>query len=988
LREIVRNPNARWQRASASTRPATPRSTGARRVTMRPVVLGKSGRWIGGDLTWSSLKYQLSRANLDERQVRWFGQVAALARSAGEVYLGQQSERLALDEFPSPLLWNLFAEAQALGIALVNARKNGIVALASDADVTLDASREGRHDGIAIRALVAIDGESIEPSAVGMIGDHGVYAATWHPEPTLLLAPTTNTITPAIRGLLTRRQLSVPGRDEHDFFTTAYPALARAVTIGSIDGSVALPEALPPTLVLVVTFRGENAIGLRWEWEYRVGDAATRMPVERDSQEPPIRDIATETETLRAVDAQLTDLGEAAVGGGVATLRGLRAAEFSTSVLPTLEASELVRVEFDGDRPDFRELTETPALLVTTVATDRRDWFDLGVIVHVAGRAVPFQPLFTALSKGRNKLMLVDRSYLSLDQPVFDRLRELIAEAQAVDEWETGPRISRYQAGLWADFEDLADESEPALAWRETVGGLLTLANAASGQHVGADGGRADDLSAVPAEVEPPAGLRATLRPYQQTGFEWLVFLWRHSLGGVLADDMGLGKTVQTLALIAHARHSDSPGSSASQQKPPFLVVVPSSVLPSWLSEAERFTPDLTVVPITATRRKDRTPLAEAIAGADIVVTTYTLFRLDFADFDGLDWAGLILDEAQFVKNHASRAHRCARDLNAPFKLAITGTPMENNLIELWAMFAIVAPGLFPSSRKFAEEYVRPIDNARSDAAATPAAHGTERIARLRRRIRPLMVRRTKELVAPELPPKQEQLLSIELAPRHRALYDTYLQRERQKLLGLIEDLDRNRFIVFRSLTLLRMLALDASLIDDQYASIPSSKLDALLEQLDDVLAEGHRALIFSQFTSYLTRVAERLDERGVDHCYLDGSTRNRSEVIERFRDGGASVFLISLKAGGFGLNLTEADYVFLLDPWWNPAAEQQAIDRTHRIGQSRPVMIYRLVAADTIEEKVVALGEKKAKLFDAVLDQDAAFDAALTADDLRALLE
>ncbi|MBC7403544.1 MAG: DEAD/DEAH box helicase, partial [Microbacteriaceae bacterium] len=313
---------------------------------------------------------------------------------------------------------------------------------------------------------------------------------------------------------------------------------------------------------------------------------------------------------------------------------------------------------------------------------------------------------------------------------------------------------------------------------------------------------------------------------------------------------------------------------------------------------------------------------------------------------------------------------------------------------DLWALFAITAPGLFASGRRFAEEYVRPISaggaagNSAGDSAGDSAQNAAALIAKLRRRIRPLMMRRTKELVASELPAKQEQILRVELAPRHRKLYDIVLQKERQKLLGLIDDLDRNRFIVFRSLTLLRMLSLDASLVDEAHADIPSSKLDALFEQLDDVVTEGHRALIFSQFTSFLRKAAGRLDAAGIAYEYLDGSTLHRADVIARFKSGDAPVFLISLKAGGFGLNLTEADYVFLLDPWWNPATEAQAVDRTHRIGQTRPVNVYRLVATGTIEEKVMALRDRKAKLFDAVMDDDAVFSTALTADDIRGLLE
>ena len=506
-------------------------------------------------------------------------------------------------------------------------------------------------------------------------------------------------------------------------------------------------------------------------------------------------------------------------------------------------------------------------------------------------------------------------------------------------------------------------------------------------------------LEAVPSPTEPPGALDADLRPYQKTGYDWLTFLWRHGLGGILADDMGLGKTVQTLALIAHARESATAGSAAH----PFLVVAPTSVVSNWAREAEKFTPGLVVRSVTTTQKKSRHPLGEQAAGADVIVTSYALLRLDFAAYQAIGWAGAVFDEAQFLKNPASKIHECAVELRAPFKLALTGTPLENSLTDVWALFAVTAPGLFPSLRRFTEQYVRPIERGSSAAARKTAgavgvsgagadesadAWARVLIARLRKRIRPLIMRRTKELVASDLPARQEQELRIDLNPRHRKLYDVTLQRERQKLLGLIDDLDRNRFIVFRSLTLLRMLSLDASLIDEAYADIPSSKLDALAEQLEDVVAEGHRALIFSQFTSFLQRAASRLDALGIEYVYLDGSTRGRAAVIDRFRDGTAPVFLISLKAGGFGLNLTEADYVFLLDPWWNPAAESQAVDRTHRIGQTRQVMVYRMVAEGTIEDKVMALKAQKAQLFDAVLDDDAVFSAALTADDIRALLE
>ncbi|WP_206426073.1 DEAD/DEAH box helicase [Nakamurella antarctica] len=655
-----------------------------------------------------------------------------------------------------------------------------------------------------------------------------------------------------------------------------------------------------------------------------------------------------------------------------AILRDLEAAEFASTTLQLLRGLAGVRVQTQGDIPDYRELTGVPLLTVTTVPSERHDWFNLGVTVTVDGRTIPFVPLFRALAKGRRKLLMVNGSYMTLNHPAFEPLRELINEAKDIAEWETGPVISRYQTELWSDFEDLADEAVPAVTWRAQL---------------------AEARKDSPHRIDTPQGLRAELRPYQAEGLGWLAFLWRHQLGGILADDMGLGKTVQCLGLIQHATET---GSASS----PFLVVAPTSVVPNWVSESMRFTPGLVVREIAATQAKSGVDLAAVAAGADILVTSYALLRLDFDAYQSIavntGWAGLILDEAQFVKNPASRVHECALDLDIRFKLAVTGTPMENSLTELRALFTIVAPGLFASSARFEAEYVRPIEMpavgitrgvGAGNSEQVAAGLRSKRLAKLRSRIRPYMMRRTKELVAAELPAKQEQTLTIHLAPEHRALYDVYLQRERQKLLHLLDDMERNRFVVFRSLTLLRILALDASLLDEEYSHIPSSKLDALFEQLDEVLAEGHRALVFSQFTSYLKKAAARLDAAGVAYVYLDGSTRQRAEVINEFKSGTAPVFLISLKAGGFGLNLTEADYVFLLDPWWNPATEEQAIDRTHRIGQTKNVMVYRLIAADTIEEKVMKLKQRKAILFDAVIDDEALFSSALSETDIRELL-
>jgi SNF2 family DNA or RNA helicase len=627
--------------------------------------------------------------------------------------------------------------------------------------------------------------------------------------------------------------------------------------------------------------------------------------------------------------------------------------------VPALEEVEYLKVITRGKKQPYRELGGEPNVKITSVESEKNDWFDLGFQITVDGHPVPFVKLYKALARGTKKIKLSDDSFLSLNKPIFDRLKALLAEADLIPEWEPeSPKISRIHVGLWSDFEDLADEAEPAATWRESAQALA-------------------DLEHLPATEVPELGA-ARLRPYQVQGFRWLALLYRCRLGGILADDMGLGKTLQTLALIKHA-----------QASAPFLVVAPTSVVPNWVKEAAAFTPDINVRVVAESTRARGIDLAEVADGADVIVMSYAMLRLEEDPISQMEWAGLILDEAQFVKNVSSQAHQAAKSVIAPFRLALTGTPLENSLRDVWSLFSITAPGLFPSPHRFDDEYVRPIESGENPG----------RMQRLQRRIRPFMMRRTKDLVAADLPEKQEQVITVELNSAHRKLYDRVLQKERKKILGFIDsEYDKQRFIVFRSLTLLRMLALDPAIVDAEHSEVPSSKLAALMERLEDVIAEGHRSIVFSQFTSFLDRVAVGLEARGIPYVVLDGSTRNRGAVVEAFRSGEAPVFLISLKAGGFGLNLTEADYVFLMDPWWNPAAENQAIDRAHRIGQTKNVMVYRYVAEGTIEQKVLALQKRKAELFDSLMSDAGtfegrgpsgqAFSQTVTAEDIKGLLE
>lgn len=849
----------------------------------------------------------------------------------------------------------------------------------------------------------------------------------------LALIPLDEPLDAASESLISAGTVRIPAAERATFQKEYLPALSRSIPSLTPDPALALPRVKPPHLVLEISFDEQvrHDAQLGWHWEYPLNPFEANPEHESGVQRLPvfgypgeeggeIRDERFEARVLRSVRSVLA-AHPALASLEERRIEGWETRELLSAVLPKLRRISAVRVRFNGTPPEFVEATDA-LIEVTVTEGNSRDWFGLGIAVKVNNWTVPFAQIFEALDRGADRILLGNGTYFSLRRPEFKTLRTLIAEARELDDAGGELRINRHQAGLFSELESLAASVQTTRRWDEQVRSLLALVEASEARETNpaegedkpststdAHGKRNDGGSArssLNREYPVPTSLRVTLRPYQVEGYRWLTFLYEHRMGGILADDMGLGKTVQALALLAHAMEEHRAASERAAERgesvepfAPFLVVAPTSVISNWAAEAERFLPEAKVVTITETTA-GKTPLAERIAGAHLVLTSYTLLRMDEDAYTGYartlgsgvddstgerstpeGWGALLLDEAQFVKNTGTRAWSIARAMPARTKIAMTGTPIENNLMELWALLAIVADGLFPSARAFRDLYARPAESGEDPA------HAAATTARLRRRIRPLMLRRTKELVAAELPAKNDTRVNLPLAPGHRRIYDTHLQRERQKVLGLLEDMDKNRFTIFQSLTLLRRLALDAALIDpDAYEGVTSAKREYLVERLPELLAGGHRVLVFSQFTGYLKSIAQALSEKGIDHLYLDGSTRNRAEVIEAFRAGTAPVFLISLKAGGFGLNLTEADHVFIMDPWWNPAAEQQAVDRIHRIGQEREVHVYRLVAEGTIEEKVMQLKESKAALFDAVVGEGEFASAAVTTEDVREL--
>jgi superfamily II DNA or RNA helicase len=575
------------------------------------------------------------------------------------------------------------------------------------------------------------------------------------------------------------------------------------------------------------------------------------------------------------------------------------------------------------------------------------DWLNVKISWESEGVSVDRAELERCLITGQKYVRLSDNSYATLDrnrvQALMDREIEILSASG-----KTG-KLPLSQAGRIQELLQQADTSAVSAQTKELFSKLANI----------------DEIG----KAKKPRALKATLRPYQEQGLSWLRFIHDIGSGGVLADDMGLGKTIQTLALLLGLRQD--------KEEVRALIVAPTSVVTNWIREIERFAPTLTTALWHGAGRKDQ---ADELESANVIVTSYALLRRDIDLLKKLPLTYAILDEAQNIKNPLSATAQAAKDLRADHRLALTGTPIENRLTEIWSLFEFVSPGLLGPLQKFEEKFARPIDQGDSKQAA-----------RLRAVIHPFILRRTKIEVAKDLPAKIESDKFIDLAPEQKAIYLQVLREVRAQVMGEVERVGvaKSQLHILAGLTKLRQAACDPRLLGmpREFSHEDSGKLMALRELVDECQASGHKVLIFSQFVSMLKLMREALDEDKVRYEYLDGSTTDRPERIDRFQtDPTITVFLISLKAGGSGLNLTAADTVIHFDPWWNPAVEDQASDRAHRIGQTRVVTIYRLVAAGTIEEKILELKKKKKDLVASVLSEDAGGAKKLTKDDLSDL--
>ena len=560
----------------------------------------------------------------------------------------------------------------------------------------------------------------------------------------------------------------------------------------------------------------------------------------------------------------------------------------------------------------------TAADLRVDVAQEH-DWFGLDGDVTIDGESVPLKAVLEALRSGRRYVRVRGATWLRIADAFRERLRELADLAHG----PSGLQVGAVAAPVVRELVAEAGTLNACRAWAE----LETRFTAA--------------MALAP---EPPKSFAAELRDYQLEGYRWLSRLSAWGVGCCLADDMGLGKTVQALAVLVDRAPQG-----------PSLVACPTSVATNWLRETERFAPTLRPV---LYRETDRAEDVTRFAAGDLVIISYGLLMRDVEALGKKSWGTLVLDEAQFVKNSQTKTAAAIRQIPSAWRLAMTGTPVENHLGELWSLFRAVSPGVFGSWERFRERFAGPIEKEK-DASRRSA---------LSRVVRPFVLRRSKAEVLSELPARTEIRLDAALTPEERALYEAERLAAVASLGGPVDE--DARFRVLAALTRLRQVACHPRLVHPGFAA-ESSKLRLFLETVEELREGRHRALVFSQFVRYLSLVREALDARGIRYQYLDGSTppKARDAAVDAFQGGEGDLFLISLKAGGTGLNLTAADFVIHLDPWWNPSVEDQATDRAHRIGQTRPVTVYRIVATGTVEEKILALHGSKRELVAGVLE-------------------
>ncbi len=747
----------------------------------------------------------------------------------------------------------------------------------------------------------------------------------------------------------------VPSYDRSEFMEEVLPRLVKRYRVRSELSSIQAIDATPKPRIYLSELNDKLNVEMRFLYEtVEVREATSPIGTSAIDQHSPAHDLISDGEGFvyvhRKPDAEAA-FSKALTDSSLSVfLRNDGTRNYFPSINPLewllkqLPALRTQGFEIFGQENLKKHRLRIERPKVGLRVSSGIDWFDLSVDVKFNGSAITFQAFVDAVEKNERFVKLDDGTIGVLPELWLKRFRRALALGNPGKE---SFKLSRTHLGLLNEFSTEADEFESDEQFEEMLQRLQSFTTI--------------------NKQKLPKHFQGELRPYQKAGYDWLNFLREFGVGGILADDMGLGKTVQALVLLQKVYEDEA--------RLPSLIVVPTSPLFNWQKEIERFTPNLRTLIYTGLDRKQH---QDSFNTYQIVVTSYGILRRDIDALKKQEFLYVVLDESQNIKNPISINAQAVRALNARHRLALSGTPVENNLNELWSQFAFLNPGMLGSERMFTENFAKPIEKFGDESTSTS----------LKQLIFPFILRRTKELVATELPPKVESTVYCDMDADQKRAYEYWRQYYREAILKSIETVgfQKSKIKVLEGLMRLRQVCCHPLLVDGNYKGT-AGKFDAFIEMLDDILAEGHKLLVFSQFVKMLSVLRQHCDKQKIVYEYLDGSTTNRRERVERFQsDEHVKLFLISLKAGGTGLNLTAADYVIHYDPWWNPAVEMQATDRTHRIGQTKQVFAYKLITRESVEEKILALQEKKRALVKSIITTDSGFMKSLTKENVEAL--
>jgi superfamily II DNA or RNA helicase len=606
---------------------------------------------------------------------------------------------------------------------------------------------------------------------------------------------------------------------------------------------------------------------------------------------------------------------------------------------------QLIADGFELEQPDGGKRYLFGNSKIDLQVKENNDWFDIYAVVHFGPYQIPFMELRNHILNRKKEFLLPSGEIAVIPEKWFSQYGNLLAFAES----DKNLKLRKHHVGL---INDLSDGEMAGISINRKLQRLVDF----------------EEME----EVAMPVNFTGTLRHYQQAGYNWFHFLKDYHFGGCLADDMGLGKTIQTLALLQKNKED----AEAAGRTNTSLIIMPTSLIYNWLNEATKFTPQLRLMVHTGTFRNK---MPEVFGNYDVVITTYGITRIDIDVLKEFFFDYIILDESQNIKNPSSKSYKSVKQLKSANKLILSGTPVENSVNDLWTQMSFINPGLLGSQQFFLNDFVTPIEKKKDE----------DKARKLQAIIKPFVLRRTKEQVATELPPKTENLFYCQMSEEQANVYEEVKSEYRNELLKSLEDgtFAKSQMQVLQGLIKLRQIANHPAMIDENYEG-DSGKFESVTHTLNNVLDGGHKVLIFSQFVKQLTIYRNHFEQENIPYLYLDGSTQNRGEIVKKFQeDEKTRVFLISIKAGGVGLNLNEADYVFILDPWWNPAVEQQAIDRTHRIGQTKNVFIYKFISKDTVEEKILALQQRKLSVARALITTEESFIKSLSAEDIKEIL-